>query len=93
MIDPSSNLISEESDHLFLCYCSFINNITGKKLSTQNVFIETLNNEKYKKILKEILNLETDYEIVRVFLDFDPSISKSKIVSTFIKNIQKEKKS
>ena len=92
MIDPSSAIIEDESSHLFLCYCTFINNITGKKLSTQNVFIETLNNEKYKKILKEILNLETDYEIVRVFLDFDPSIAKSKIVNVYLKAIQKEKK-
>jgi len=90
MIDPSSAIIEDESSHLFLCYCTFINNITGKKLSTQNVFIETLNNEKYKKILKEILNLETDYEIVRVFLDFDASIAKSKIVTKMINSKDKK---
>jgi hypothetical protein len=90
MIDPSSAIIEDESSHLFLCYCTFINNITGKKLSTQNVFIETLNNEKYKKILKEILNLETDYEIVRVFLDTDPTIAKSKIVTKMINSKDKK---
>ena len=90
MIDPSSAIIEDESSHLFLCYCSFINNIKGKKLSTQNVFIETLNNEKYKKILKEILNLETDYEIVRVFLDYDNTIAKSKMVSKLINSKDKK---
>lgn len=92
MIDPSSEIITEESDHLFLSYCTFVNNIKGKKLSIQNVFIETLSNDKFKQRLKEILNLETDYEIVRVFLEFDNSIAKSKVVSTYLKSLQKEKK-
>lgn len=85
MIDPSAAIVEEESDHLFLSYCTFVNNIKGKKLSIQNVFIETLSNDKFKQRLKEILNLETDYEIVRVFLAFDNSIAKSKVVSTYLK--------
>lgn len=79
--DPSANLIEEESTHLFLCFCTFVMNLKGKKLSIQNVFIHTLSSEKLKTVLKEILNLDTDYELVRVFLDFDPTIAKSKYVT------------
>jgi hypothetical protein len=89
MIDPSSNLIEEESTHLFLCYCTFVMNVKGKKLSIQNVFIQTLQSEKLKNIFKEILNLDTDFELVKVFLDFDPTIAKSKYVTKYL-NSQKK---
>ncbi len=82
--DPSTNLIDEETDHLFLCFCTFVMNVKGKKLSVQNVFVQTLQDDKLKNIMKEILNLDTDYEVVRIFLDFDPSIAKSKYVTKFL---------
>ena len=81
--DPSADMIEEESTHLFLCFCTFVMNLKGKKLSIQNVFIQVLSNEKLKSVMKEILNLDTDFELVRVFLDFDPTIAKSKYVTKF----------
>lgn len=89
--DPSSEIVEEEQNHLFLCYCSFINHIKGKKLSIQNVFVTTLQEDKYKKILKTILSLESDQELVRVFMEYDPTIAKSKYVTKFINNKQKQK--
>ena len=89
MIDPSSNLIEEESNHLFLCYCTFVMNLKGKKLSIQNVFIQTLQSEKLKTVFKEILNLDTDFELVKVFLDFDPTIAKSKYVTKYLNSQRK----
>lgn len=87
--DASSNLIEEESTHLFLCFCTFVMNIKGKKLSIQNVFIQTLQSEKLKTIIKDLLNLDTDYELVKVFLDFDPSIAKSKYVTKYLNSRHK----
>ena len=89
MSDPSSNLIEEEVNHLFLSFCTFVMNLKGKKLSIQNVFIQVLQSEKMMTIMKEILNLETDYELVKVFLEFDPSIAKSKYVTRFCRTIKK----
>ena len=88
--DPSANLMEDETDHLFLCYCSFVNNLKGKKLSIQNVFIHTLEEEKLKNILKMVLTLDTDQEIVRIFLDFDPLIAKSKYVTKYLNTKAKE---
>ena len=90
--DPSENIVEEESTHLFLCYCTFVNNIKGKKLSIQNVFVATLQEEKLKSILKMVLSLDSDQEVVKVFLDFDPTIAKSKYVTGYIKNINKANK-
>lgn len=61
-------------------------NLKGKKLSIQNVFVQTLQDEKLKNVMKTILNLENDYELVRVFLEFDPGVSKSKYVTKWIRS-------
>jgi hypothetical protein len=89
--DPSYDLMEGETNHLFLCYCTFINLLKGKKLSIQNVFVLTLQEEKLKNILKLILTLETDQELVKVFLDFDPTIAKSKYVTKYLNNRKKRK--
>tara|TARA_R110002167_G_scaffold98020_6_gene258356 strand:- start:8047 stop:8316 length:270 start_codon:yes stop_codon:yes gene_type:complete len=86
--DPSANLIEEESNHLFLSFCTFVMNLKGKKLSIQNVFIQVLQTEKLKTIMKEILNLDTDYELVKVFLEFDPTIAKSKYVTKYLNSVK-----
>ena len=85
-IDPSHNLIETESEHLFLCFCTFVMNLKGKKLSVQNVFVQTLQDEKLKNVMKTMMSLDSDYELVRVFLDFDPSIAKSKYVTKWIRS-------
>jgi hypothetical protein len=92
MFDPSSEIIEEETNHLFLCFCTFVNTLKGKKLSVQNVFVETLKDEKLKNIFKMILSLETDQEVVREFLNFDPSIAKSKFVTKFTRSAKFKQK-
>lgn len=92
MNNPSENIINLESDHLFLCYCSFVNHLKGKKLSIQNVFVTTLQEEKLKTILKTILSLDSDQELVKVFLDADQSLAKSKYVTRFLRDADKKKK-
>ena len=87
--DPSMSIIDEESMHLFLCYCTFVNNIKGKKFSIQNVFVVTLQDEKFKNILKTILSVDNEFEIVKIFLDFDPSIAKSKYVTKYLNSRNK----
>ena len=90
-IDPSHNLIEEESTHIFLSFCTFVMNHKGKKLSVQNVFVQTLQDEKLKNVAKMMLSLDSDYELVKVFLDFDSSIAKSKYVTKFINSQNKKK--
>ena len=61
---PYTSLIETEQMHLFMCYCTFIMNIQGKKMSVQNVFVYTLQNEKMKTLLKDILSIDTEgYEL------------------------------
>lgn len=89
---PYTSLIENEQTHLFMCYCTFIMNINGKKMSVQNVFVYTLQHEKMKSLLKDILSIDTDYEVVKIFLEFDPSLVKSKYVTKYLNNCKKNKK-
>ena len=90
--DPASNLLEEESTHLFLCYCTLVMNLQGKKLSIQNVFVQTLQNPRLRTIMKDLLSIDSDQEVVRMFLEFDPSIAKSKYVTKYLNNRDKKKK-
>lgn len=90
--DPTKNIIDAETEHLFMCFCTFVMNLKGKKISIQNVLVYILQEEKLRKILKEILSLDNDYEIVKLFLDYDPNIAKSKYVTKFLNTKTKEKK-
>jgi hypothetical protein len=92
MSNPSSAIIESESDHLFLCYCSFVNHLKGKKLSIQNVFVATLQEDKLKSIFKTILSLDSDQELVRVFLDQDNTLARSKFVTKYVKSEQRKVK-
>ena len=90
--DPSNSMIENEQMHLFMCYCTFIVNLHGKKMSVQNVFVHTLQNQKMRDLLKRLLSLDTDFEVVKTFLDFDPSLVKSKYVTKSLNSVKKASK-
>jgi len=71
-------------EHKFLCFCSFLCIINGKRLNIANIFLELIKNENYKNILKDILAIETDYELLKFIVDYDPTIAKSKYISKFL---------
>ena len=64
---PSSTLIKEETEHLLLCFCTFCSSLKGKKLSLQNIFILVLQEKKLRNILKELLTIETNFDVVKLF--------------------------
>jgi len=71
-------------EHKFLCFCSFLCIINGKRLNIANIFLELIKNENYKNILKDILAIESDYELLKFIIDYDPTIAKSKYISKFL---------
>ena len=82
--NPSKALIKEETEHLLLCFCTFCSLLKGKKLSLQNIFILVLQEKKLRNILKDLLTIETNFDIVKLFIDFEPSITKSKYITKFL---------
>ena len=81
---PSYNIVKEETEHLLLSFCTLCTLLKGKKLSIQNVFILVLQEERLRNILKDLLSVETNFEVVKLFIDYDPLISVSKYVTKFL---------
>ena len=83
-VTPSQNIIEQESEHILLSFCTFCTLVKGKKLSLQNVFLLVLQNENFRSILKEMIGVDSNIEIVRLFLGFDPTIAKSKYITKYL---------
>lgn len=81
---PSQNLVRSETEHLLLSFCTFCTLLKGKKLSLQNVFLLVLQDTKLRDILKELLSIESNYEVVKLFVEYDPLITTSKYVTKFL---------
>lgn len=84
MATPYQNIIDRESEHILLSFCTFCSLLKGKKLSFQNVFLLVLQESKIKELLKELLGIDSDYEVVKIFLDYDPTITKSKYITKYL---------
>jgi len=77
-----------ESNHNFLCFCSLMCLINGKKLNLPNIFLLLLNNEAYKALLKHMLTIDNDFDLFKYFIDYEASISKSKYISKYLNSKQ-----
>ncbi len=79
------NLASEfEQEHNMLAFCSFLTIVYGKKLNLPNIFLLLLKNKKYRDLFKSMLDLECDYQIFKMFVDYDPTLHKSKYISKYL---------
>jgi len=81
---PSSNIMKHEMEHLLLSFCTLCSLLKGKKLSMQNVFVIILQEERLRNILKELLCVDTTYEIVKMFISYEPLIPVSKYVTKYL---------
>jgi pantothenate kinase len=83
-----NELERNELNHNFLCFCSLICIINGKKLNLPNIFLLVLKNEKYKNLLKYMLTIDNDYDLLKYFIDYDYTIAKSKYISKYLNSNQ-----
>ena len=74
----------QEMHHNFLSFCSFLCLLVGKKLNLPNIFLLILKNNNYKSILKTLVSIDSDYELFKMFIEYDPTLSKSKYISKFL---------
>lgn len=81
---PSNTIIEAETEHLLLCFCSYCTLLKGKKLSLQNVFVLVLKEKRLRNMLKELLSVDNSFEIVKIFLRFEPSIAQSKYITKYL---------
>lgn len=76
--------MERESEHILLCFCTYCTLLKGKKLSLQNIFVLVLKEEKLRQILKDLLSVDNNFELVKLFLEFEPSIAQSKYITKYL---------
>lgn len=86
---PAGDITKRELDHLLLCFCTFCCLIKGKKLSLQNIFVLVLKEEKLRKMLKTLLTVDNDFEMVKIFIEFEPQIAESKYITKYLNQNKK----
>ena len=89
---PISTLEQEENTHIVYSFCTLCSLIKGKKLSYQNVLLLILQEERIYQILKDMLSASSKFEVVKLFLQIDPTISGSKYISKFLNSQKKDNK-
>ena len=85
MDNPYTTLEKKDIVHKFLTLCSFVSICENKKLNLANVFLLVLKEKKYRDLFKEILIIESNYDLVKLFLQHDPYLYKSKYITKFLK--------
>ena len=68
MDNPYTLLDRKDIMHKFLTLCSFVSICENKKLNLANVFLLVLKEKKYRELYKESLIIDTDFELVKIFL-------------------------
>lgn len=86
--NPAHDIIQRETHHILLSYCSLVTLLKGKRMSLQNIFLSTLQENKLRTILKEMLSVDSDIEIVKLLIEHDPTILKSKYVTRYINTVK-----
>ena len=84
-----SNLHAEETDHLFRSFCTFICIAFNKKYNLANILLLYLQNKNVKGLFNSIFFIESDITAVRLFLEFDPSLCKSKYIMKYLNKAKK----
>jgi len=79
-----NNIHQDEADHLFRSYCSFVCITFNKKYNLANILLLFLQNKNLKELFKSLLDVESDVLAVKMFLEFDPSLCKSKYIMKYL---------
>ena len=77
MISEKEN---REKEHIFNSFCSFISILNNKKMNYASILLLYIQDVKIRDFFKLINNIDNDMDAVRLFLDNDASLYKSKYV-------------
>lgn len=87
--DPSFNINNQEFAHGFLSVCTLICHLNNKKLNLAKVFICLLQDKYLRKLFMEMTSIETEFDILRKFLEYEPTLHKSKYIKNYITKCRK----
>lgn len=81
----------KENLHLFKTFCSFLCIVKSKKYNIANILLLYLQDKKVRDLFKVLLSVNTDFEAIKLFLEIDPTLYKSKYIMKYLNNADKNK--
>lgn len=83
-LHPGNDIETVESMHAFYCFCTFCYLYYGKKVNFATIFTKVITDKKIRNFYKQLISEDNDYEALKIFIDFEPSVTKSKYVTKII---------
>lgn len=88
MITEKENL---EKEHIFNSFCSFISILNNKKMNYASILLLYIKDKKIRDFFKMLHNIDNDMSAIKIFLEQDPSLHKSKYIMKFVNNKKNKK--
>lgn len=82
--DPVKKAYDGEYATLFLSFCSYVCILKNKKMNMANIFLCMLKDSNLRAAFKMICDVDNDYEALKCFLDYDPTLHRSKYIRNFL---------
>ena len=82
--DPIERAYHREYRHSFLSFCTLVCMLKNKKLNLANIFLIMLQEPKIRTIYKNMCDIDSDYDALKKFLEYDITLHKSKYIKNFL---------
>ena len=79
----------KENLHLFKTFCSFLCIEKSKKYNMANILLLYLQDKKARDLFKILLSINTDFDAIKLFLEIDPTLYKSKYIMKYLNSRDK----
>ena len=87
--DPSHRVVTTEFTHSFLSICTMVCQLNNKKLNLAKIFITLLQDSTLRGIFMELTSIETEFDLLKKFLEHDQTLHKSKYIKSYITSCRK----
>lgn len=81
----------KEKEHIFNSFCSFISILNNKKMNYASILLSYIEDAKIREFFKILNNVDNDMSAIKIFLENDPTLYKSKYVMKFVNNKKNKK--
>jgi hypothetical protein len=81
----------KETEHIFNSFCSFMCIINNKKMNYASILLLYIQDKKIREFFKMLHNVDNDMSAIKIFLEQDPTLHKSKYIMKFINNKKNKK--
>lgn len=84
--DPVEQTYHKEYRHNFLSFCTLVCMIKNRKMNLANIFLIMLQDLSIRNIFKNMCDIDSDYDALKKFLEYDTSLHRSKYIKNFLES-------